>query len=313
MNDPFDPNIAPLSARLPGSVQGPHVGLVPYALRPPGHLAKLPLDALDWPLGTRPEGSTVSDLGPEDHILVHPNTRLHFARWGDLRCKVSLLIAEPAAIHGKHLRLLRLSHRRFHRILTLVPSALKRFPEARLFITGASFLVPHDMPPAQKTADVSLIASGKRKLEGQRLRHALVDRLRAEGSDVAIMGAGYAPFEKKQDGLAPFRYSFVIENVREPSHFTEKIIDACLCRTVPIYWGAPDIAEWFDPDGLIICRDLDALHGALAQIGPEDFASRQSAIERNHALALSYADTETRAARLLLSDRPETPPFPAGG
>ena len=65
------------------------------------------------------------------------------------------------------------------------------------------------------------------------------------------MGRGYAPFEAKEDGLAPYRASVVIENSREPSYISEKLIDAALCRTLPIYWGAPDVADWFDPAGLI--------------------------------------------------------------
>jgi len=34
--------------------------------------------------------------------------------------------------------------------------------------------------------------------------------------------------------LTPYRYSVVIENVREPGYFSEKLVDALLCGTVPI-------------------------------------------------------------------------------
>lgn len=285
------------------------MGLVPYEMRPPGGLSRLALSDLHWPLGRPPRGQTVADLGPDDHILVHPNTRLHVMPWGKINAKVSLLLAEPDAVHAKHIRMLHLSQHRFHRILTRSPKILARYPQARLFVTGDSFLRQLDQPVSEKRSEVSLIASGKRDLEGHKLRHAVVDQIRAKDVPATIMGSAYAPFEHKEDGLAPFRYSVVIENIRERSMFTEKIIDACLCRTVPLYWGAPDIAEWFDPDGLILCEDVAAFMAALRTLGPDDYARRSDAIEANRQLAMHYAQPAPRAARVLLTDAAETPPF----
>ncbi|MEP4195898.1 MAG: hypothetical protein ABJL99_09710 [Aliishimia sp.] len=287
-----------------------YVGLVPYELRPKGALSALKLADLDWPLGAPLTGTTVGDLTANDHILVHPNTSLHVRRWGSLKAKVSLLIAEPDSIHRKHLTLLRFSHRRFHRILTRSPIALNRFKNARLFVTGATFLEHSDRTAPAKTVNASLIASGKTDHEGHRLRHALVDKIRAVQSDVQVMGRGYAPFDRKEDGLAPFRYSVVIENTQEPSYFTEKIIDCCLCHTIPIYWGAPDIKRWFAPEGVMICNTLEDLQDALAQADASDYETRHAAILQNYDLALTYAQTGMRAAHLLLNDRAETPPFP---
>jgi hypothetical protein len=285
------------------------VGVVPYALRPRAGLGGIPISALDWPLGPPDVGSVLADLTPRDHVLVHPNTVLHFRPFGT-RARVSLLIAEPSAIHAKHLRLLRLTHRRFHRILTRDPGALARFDNARRFVAAGTQIAQLDMPARDKTANVSLIASAKRTHEGHRLRHDLIDQIRAAGLDVDILGRGYAPFEDKADGLAPYRYSLVIENVAEPGHFTEKIVDACLCRTVPIYWGAPDIADWFDARGLIVCRSAGEMLAALDRLSAEDYEQRAAAVEANRQLALHYADTHGRAAKVLASDRGEAPPFP---
>ena len=51
--------------------------------------------------------------------------------------------------------------------------------------------------------------------------------------------------KKKEDGLKSYKYSIIIENSSEVNYFTEKLIDACLLETVPIYWGAPNISEYF--------------------------------------------------------------------
>ena len=77
--------------------------------------------------------------------------------------------------------------------------------------------------------------------------------------NIEVIGAGYEPFEKKEDGLKSYRYSIIIENSSEYDYFTEKLIDACLLETIPIYWGAPNISEYFDTRGFIICKNLDEI------------------------------------------------------
>ena len=77
------------------------------------------------------------------------------------------------------------------------------------------------------------------------------------------MGGGYKAFKQKADGLAPYRYSVVIENVRERNYFTEKLIDALLCGTVPIYWGCPNIGDFFDTTGMMICESEADIQAAL--------------------------------------------------
>jgi hypothetical protein len=287
-----------------------YVAFVPYNVRPRNGLGHLRLADMDWPLGAPTDLSgTLADLDPDDHVVSYPYTMLHFMPNFGLSAKLSLLISEPDIIHRKHLQLLRVSWRRFHRILTRSPVALAQLPNARCFVAAVSFVRPYDRVTVEKTENASLIASRKRDQTGHRLRHEVVEVIRNEGLDVAIMGAGYAPFHHKHEGLEPFRYSAVIENISEQSYFTEKLIDCCLCRTVPIYWGAPDVGKWFNPDGMVICRNRDEICAALRQTSPEDYAARAGAIEENRRIALRICQTEARAAQVLLSDEGEVPPF----
>ena len=41
-------------------------------------------------------------------------------------------------------------------------------------------------------------------------------------------------------------YSVVVESSNEPNYFTEKLIDCLITKTIPIYWGCPNISEYFD-------------------------------------------------------------------
>lgn len=282
----------------------PAIAIIPYAERFPEGLAKLPLDRLEWPLG-RPDRlskGTVADMAATDHLITYPKTRLYLAPRGRRKAQLSLMIVEPDSVHAKHLRLARLFHRRFFRVLTKNAALLKAIPNAGHLVFGTTFLTDIHRPLPAKTRMCSLIASAKAMLPGHKLRHEIVAEVQARGLEVDIMGRGYRPFEDKADGLAPYRYSVIIENSRETAYFTEKLVDALICKTVPIYWGAPDIAQHFDPAGMIICQTADDIVSALLSLSEADYARRSAAIARNHTAALEAADLHGRAARHVLAE-----------
>lgn len=275
------------------------VAIVPYAERFPEGLSRLPLDRLDWPMG-RPERlkqGTVADMAATDHLITYPKTRLYLTPRGARKAQLSLMIVEPDSVHTKHLRLARLFHRRFFRVLTKSAALKAAIPNALHLPLGYSFLADPAHSVIPKTRLASLIASSKTILEGHKLRHRIVAQIQALGLPVDVMGRGYRPFADKAEGLAPYRYSVVIENSREPSYFSEKLIDALLCETVPIYWGAPDIADTFDPEGMILCPGEAEIIAALHAMSEADYARRTAALARNRATALHLADVHGRAAR----------------
>jgi hypothetical protein len=90
-------------------------------------------------------------------------------------------------------------------------------------------------------------------------------------------------------------FSIVCENSSIPNYFTEKLIDCFLCRTVPIYFGAPNIGEFFDTRGMIIIEAKgsvqDILRSALTQINQltlADYYGRLIYIEGNLQKSLTY-------------------------
>jgi hypothetical protein len=50
-------------------------------------------------------------------------------------------------------------------------------------------------------------------------------------------------------------FSVAIENASYESYFTEKVQDCFSTGTIPIYYGAPDIDKFFNPDGIITLTD----------------------------------------------------------
>lgn len=282
----------------------PAICFLPHPERPNWRLAKRPLSRMNWPLGMPAglEGKTVGDLGPDDCIICYSNSTALFIPRPGVKARIVVQFQEPSALHQRLIRWLPFVQWRFYRILTYVPAVLKRFARARMMHGAQTWVGDWETVDCTKTAELSMIASAKRSLPGHELRHAVVGRLRKEGVDVAILGRGYKPFKRKSDGLAPYRYSLIIENSREQNYFTEKIVDCLLCKTVPIYWGAPNIGEFFDVRGMIICETMDEIMGALKDIGPEDYQSRRPFIEANRAKAAQYAAPELDAARIIERD-----------
>lgn len=274
------------------------IAILPYG-RPLGFRpSRIGLDELIWPLG-KPDGiagKTLADLTARDHLIVPPWETMHIRPGFGTKAKLSLLFGEPRAVHGQHMKMLRLSHRRFFKVLTADAQLLATIPNAVFFPVGGAWVSDWRNTDKTKRAMCSLIASNKQKHEGHKLRHQVVEWVRSSGSDVDIMGRGYTPFAVKTDGLAPYRFSVVIENVRETNYFSEKLIDAILCETVPIYWGCPNIGDVFDTACMIQCESLADIQKAVSTMSENAYDIRRDALIRMAPVAESYADIQTRAA-----------------
>ncbi|MCK0104133.1 glycosyltransferase family 10 [Pseudohalocynthiibacter sp. F2068] len=216
-----------------------------------------------------------------------------------MKAKISVMIVEPDAVHQRYVNWAKWLHWRFYKVLTKNASLLKKIENGEFYYLGSTFINEESQIDLTKSKMASLIASARRDLEGHKLRHQTVDHIRSEGLDVDIMGRGYRPFKEKADGLAPYRYSVVIENVREQSYFTEKLVDACLCKTVPIYWGAPNISDYFDVRGMIICNNAAEINTALKNMSVSDYEARLKWIEKNEQAARHHANNIERAALLI--------------
>jgi hypothetical protein len=284
----------------------PAVVILPYHMRLGRRPARIALDDLTWPLGQpeRLRGKTLRDLEKTDHLIIYPRDTMHTRLTYGTKARVSVMVLEPAAIHGHHFRLLRWSWWRFYRVLTIDEALLKAIPNGVFFPFGDTWVKNWQTLDRRKSKTCSLIASSKRSQTGHVLRHDIADWVRETGQDVDLMGGGYAPFEEKSDGLAPYRYSLVIENVRERNYFTEKLMDALLCQTVPIYWGCPNIEDFIDTSGMIICETADDIRRAVNTMSEADYAARLPALIATEERAAYWGDYLTRAARAVLEDAP---------
>jgi hypothetical protein len=261
-----------------------------------------PLDAMEWPLG-QPEalkGKALRALGPDDHLIMHPRTTSYFRPTFGTPAKVSVMVVECASIHQRHIDKLHRFYRRFHKILSVNQGLLDAIPNGVFFPFGSTWVPDYANLDTHKSRDISLIASAKRSQAGHIVRHDIIAWADENKLPLDAIGGGYRPFEKKSDGLAPYRFSVVIENVRERGYFTEKLIDCILCDAVPIYFGCPNIGDFMDTSGMILCDTADDIQTAILQASAENFEQRLPHLKAIKPVAAHYGEMNRRAAAAVL-------------
>jgi len=286
------------------------LGIVPYELRHHKDLASITLDQLLWPGQhadlNKPPSGCIAELGENDYVVVYPSSTRLLRGFGKVKCKVVLLMAEPLAIQYRYYRLIWLLRHKFALILCRYERYANAYANVIQFAVVESWVEGDAVDfVAEKTHRCSIIASVKQDLVGHKLRHQAIDWLRRQDHKVDVLGRGYKPFEHKQDGLLPYAYSVIIENVQEPDYFTEKLLDCLICGTIPVYWGAPNISHYFKVDGMVICNDLAELQGAIEILPRANVGSKPivdpAIIEHNYNAALAYSNLPKRIAHTILN------------
>lgn len=108
----------------------------------------------------------------------------------------------------------------------------------------------HDCAVPRKTRRLSWITSDKRDFVGHRRRMAFHDQARRQ-LDCDFFGRGIQPVDDKWDAHAPYRYALVVENFRGPYYWSEKIIDALMAWSMPIYDGCTRIHEMIPREAVV--------------------------------------------------------------
>lgn len=66
--------------------------------------------------------------------------------------------------------------------------------------------------------------------------------------------------------LKEYKFTIAIENSCLPGYSTEKILEPFLARSLPIYWGDPNISSDYHPNSFINLMDYDCMEDAIEEI-----------------------------------------------
>ncbi len=150
-----------------------------------------------------------------------------------------------------------------------------------------------------KTKLCSMLIGDKMSTRGHTIRHEIADLIEREGYPVDFYGSRGQPVgygqETKMRVLADYAFSIVTETCREDNLFTEWLLDCFALGTIPIFWGCPNIDEFFNSEGVPSFDDIDELGTMLDHIGhlsPRSYAVKFPAAYWNLLDMQHYAITE---------------------
>jgi Glycosyltransferase family 10 (fucosyltransferase) C-term len=116
----------------------------------------------------------------------------------------------------------------------------------------------------QKTKNISVVCSDQTWLPGHKLRYAFVNKLIGHFKDkLDVFGRGFNPINDKFEALSTYKYSIAIENSVTQGYFTEKITDCYLSNTLPLYYGCPNIEDFFDKNSLLLINPNNYIDSIL--------------------------------------------------
>lgn len=247
------------------------------------------------------------------------------------------VVNEPNEFFGIHDWVIK-NHHLFSIILTWSQKILDNCENAALFHHGSKnidleycykffpkgksndyLLVPNNQP----IFEVSFLRGILNKIEGHHLRHRIYDlkdqiKISNKFWDVLsdfdykinnrpvgdALPNGNPPEGgegKKEVWNRNSMFHIAVENSSHKNYFTDKIVDCFCTKTIPIYWGAPNIGDFYDSRGIIQFQTEQELIELINKLTPEDYYSRLEAIENNYQWALKDSNYFKRMENWLLN------------
>jgi hypothetical protein len=161
---------------------------------------------------------------------------------------------------------------------------------------GGVWVNKRDWSIKPKSKLCSMLLGSKLSTEGHRIRHEIADMIEANGYPVDFYGARGEPVDYGQDTklkvLGDYCFSIVTETCREDNLFTEWLLDCFAVGTVPIFWGAPNIHEFFDAKGILQFDTVDRLQKVLAGLNWGKYTGNLMSVYENLIRMRDYAVTE---------------------
>lgn len=179
-----------------------------------------------------------------------------------------LVTTEPSSIT----RYGRAFAKQFHYLITNQDAKVLPHPNAMRSQTGNVWFYGKDYdeivsvvhPP--KTKKLSTVCSDKKQGHTMhRLRYDFTKKMEKEIPELERFGRGFKWIEKKADALDDYEFHIAIENHIGKNVWTEKLADAFLGFTVPIYCGCPNVYDYFPKDSLIQI-DINDMENSIKKI-----------------------------------------------
>ena len=261
------------------------------------------------------------------HGVDHPNYTIPFLDTGSF--KVFCNFTEPTTSENiEKMDVLLANHEKYDLILTSNDEVIENCKNAVFFPYGTTWLhkelddknaVGHYDPSIDvlhegKDNSISFLITGLRGKHGYELRHGVwrrkneIENKRFYSSTRSQVHDGEPLPDDDKKHLFKSKFSIVIESSKEENYFTEKICDAFLAKTIPIYWGCPNVDNFFNTDGIIICETEDEIIEAckMVESNPEIYDQKKTAIDENFEKAKEFCRPLEERISEIVNEKIET-------
>jgi len=220
-----------------------------------------------------------------------------------------IILHEPNEFFGIHTWVLN-NFQYFTGILTWNKNILDQCKNAILFHHSCNHLeldYINSFESKNKNFEISFLSGTKDLVEGHKLRqsiHSLENQINIpkkwfkvlddfDQRKFELTGIGRPTDAKSQAKGKQILYnnsmfSITIENIKANNWFTEKISDTFNTKTIPIYWGCPNISDFgYDERGIIRFGTLEELTYIINNLTEEKYNEIKPYIDHNYNVAKS--------------------------
>lgn len=220
-----------------------------------------------------------------------------------------LFILEPPEIAPAFTNMAISRQREFDFILTHNQEILDKCKNAILFEFGTTWIKePYSF--TKKKFEVSTLVGGKLMAPGHHLRQKLwykENKIKTP-KRFFISGNMHGNLQNfnnnpllgnKKEPLFNSQFHIVIENVKRKNWFTEKLIDCLYTKTVPIYYGCPNIENYFDTDGMFLVNSVDEIISVCNSLDENTYLEKLKYVEKNYELSKEFVNIKARLKKTI--------------
>ena len=190
----------------------------------------------------------------------------------------------------------------FDLIVTHDEGLLARGPKYVKVSTGSTWISDEKAKLYQKNKLLSHIASNKNWAPGHQLRHIITSLIK-DKVEVDFWGSAFKEFEKEDKYLClkDYCFSITVMNAKNNNYFTETLIDAFRCGTVPIFWGCENLGEYFNEKGVLRFNSPAELYDILKSLSFDKYQEMLPYVEENYHISTRHTQLDDNVAQAILS------------
>lgn len=187
-------------------------------------------------------------------------------------------------------------------ILTFNDDILKECANSELFEFGTCWVSDKEINK-NKEFSVSFLVGGKNFSEGHKMRHLVWERKDNIKIPKKFFNSSRIPYSSNEHSLKIFddksplfdsQFHICIENSQENNYFSEKLIDCLYSKTIPIYWGCPNIGKWFNTESIFVVNSFEEIFNVVNNLNEQTYHKLKKSIDENHEKSLKFLDLHER-------------------